>query len=121
MKKFTNRLIAFIPFMMLALVFVANPAFASGASIPQITAPKVDGQVSTMVGTILGYIQYAGIVIGVGTLIFVGIKYMQATGDQKGEIKNLAINYIIGAFLIFGAAAILEVVKNLVTGSGIIK
>ncbi len=55
-------------------------------------------------------------VIGVGTAlimaIILGMKYMVSAPDDKAQIKKHAVVYVIGAVVLFGAAGILEIIKN---------
>lgn len=58
------------------------------------------------VEVILGFIQFVGYAIAVGMLIYVGIKYVMASADEKANLKNAMIRYVIGAVLIAGATSI---------------
>lgn len=55
-------------------------------------------------------------IIGVGTAlimaIILGMKYMVSAPDDKAQIKKHAVVYVIGAVVLFGAAGILEIIKN---------
>lgn len=81
------------------------------------TAPK--GQTSEFTtwvvnkgGIVLGAFQAVGTTIAVVMLVWLGIKYIMASPDGKAEIKKQAFAYILGAVLLFGATAIIQVVKN---------
>lgn len=64
--------------------------------------------------TILGLIQYVGIIIAVIVLILTGVKYFTTPPSKRAEISKQFITYIIAAFLLFGASAILALIKNIV-------
>lgn len=51
-----------------------------------------------------------GIIVAVVVLLVLGIKYMMGSAAEKAEYKKTMIPYLIGAVLIFGAAAIARAV-----------
>lgn len=51
-----------------------------------------------------------GIIVAVVVLLVLGIKYMMGSAAEKAEYKKTMIPYLIGAVLIFGAAAIAKAV-----------
>lgn len=61
--------------------------------------------------------------IGVGTLLIVGlimgVKYMISGADEKANMKEKLIWYIIAAVLIFGAIGIYNIVVSVINKSGI--
>ena len=50
--------------------------------------------------------QWIGYAIAIGMLVFVGIKYVMASANEKADLKNSLIKYVIGAVLIAGAVTI---------------
>ena len=73
---------------------------------PTPTAP--DGG-DTIAGKILGFLQWAGYAIAVGIVIYIGIKYIMASADEKASLKSTVIKFFIGAFLIVNATTILNI------------
>lgn len=65
------------------------------------TATRIIGLVS--------YICYAAAVI---LLVTLGVRFMTASPEGKAEIKKSAVIYVVGAALVFAAAAILTIIKN---------
>ncbi len=63
-----------------------------------------DGKGKPVVEGILGVIQWSGYAIAVGAMIYLGIKYVLASADDKATLKGAAWKYILGALLISGAA-----------------
>ena len=61
---------------------------------------------STTANSILGAMQWIGYAVAVGMLVYVGIKYIMASADEKANLKNSLIRYVIGAVLIAGASTI---------------
>lgn len=69
------------------------------------TAIKGSGA-GTTASMVLGAMQWIGYAIAVGMLIYIGIKYVMASADEKANLKNAMIRYIIGAVLIAGGVTI---------------
>lgn len=115
MKKFVYKLIKILP-ILLTLALVATPMAVSANDLNGINIGNVSDPTGGKINTILGYIQFFGIAVALGMLIVIGIKYVIAdNADKQADIKNSAINYVFGAFCIFGAVAILQLVKSMVT------
>lgn len=70
------------------------------------TDSKASGFASDVGKTVLGVVQAAGVVISVIILVVLGIKYMLGSAEEKAEYKKSMIPYIVGAVIIFAAAAI---------------
>lgn len=64
------------------------------------------------VAIVLGAIQWIGYAIAVGMLIFIGIKYVMASADEKANLKNAMIRYVVGAVLIAGGVTIASWIFN---------
>lgn len=59
---------------------------------------------------ILGYIQYIGLAIFVGSIIFYGMQLVSADAAKTAEIKDKLILWIIAGVLIMGATQIVEII-----------
>ncbi len=70
-----------------------------------------------LIATSLNTIRIAGIAIAVIMLIVVACRYIIASAGDRADIKKYAMNYIIGALVLFGASGIITIVKNFVEGS----
>lgn len=64
-------------------------------------------------GRIIGVIQVVGTGIGIIMLLYIAIKYMIAAPSEKAEFKKTAINFVIGAVVLFAASGILGLIKNI--------
>ena len=62
---------------------------------------------------IYGIVQIVAMTVAIIMLIIIGIKYVSAAPEGKAELKKKAIIYIVGAMLLFGATAIVELLKNI--------
>ena len=98
-------LIALMSVSAFAAVQIGNvniePKESNGAN----TAENIGNQ-------IIGIIQVVGIIISVAVLMILGIKYMMGSAEEKAEYKKTFIPYIIGAVLLFAAAAFAQVIYN---------
>lgn len=98
MKKFMSI------FMTVAMLF-AMCSVASAISGFAVTASAPGGG-QVFANKILGFVQWVGYAIAIGMLIYVGIKYVMAAANEKADLKNSLIKYVIGAVLIAGATTI---------------
>lgn len=64
--------------------------------------------------SILGIIQVAGTGIAVIMLIVLGIRYIIASVEEKAQLKETLIPYVIGAILLFGGTNLLSIVIKFV-------
>lgn len=76
-------------------------------------------KISKIGGTITSYIKKIGIFISVGAAIVMGIKFVTASPEGKGQIKERIIPFVIGIVLIFGFSLVLQPVIDLVNSSGL--
>lgn len=102
--------------LVLAILLTVPTIFA--VQLPQINSGVVDSDQNSLIGRVLGLIQGIAVAIALGMLIIIGIQYVTATGEKKGQIKDTAINYLFGAVCIFAAVVILQGIKSLVDGIG---
>ena len=72
-----------------------------------------DSQMEKIGSVIISYITNAAMVIAVVMLAALGIKYMIGSAEEKAEYKKSLLPLVIGAVLVFGAAAIAKVIVAL--------
>ena len=93
-KVISIALIAIFAFMMLSQV-----AFASNVTTGQDIA-------------IINIAQIIGMGVAIIMLIVLAIQYIAAAPEGKAEIKKNSTIYIVGAIILFSAAALLQIIKN---------
>lgn len=98
-------LIAIIASSLNIVLGVAIPTIQSGGETP------LTGTVGKILG-IVAYICYAAAVI---MLLMLGISYATASPEGKAEIKKTAVQYVIGAAIVFAAGAILQIIRSVAT------
>lgn len=74
------------------------------------TAAKTS--VTTAVSTIITIIRIVGVCIAIVMLLAVSMKYMTAAAGEKAEIKKSAVQYVVGAVVLFGAVGILGIIND---------
>jgi len=100
--------------VLIVLAVVANFALAnSSIKIPSIKQVQ-GGKAESLVGQILGILQFVAVAIALAMLLVIGIKYITASPEGKADIKGTAIAYLIGAVCIFAAVGILNGIKDIV-------
>ena len=116
-KKCRKMFISFLIFILILFCF-SQAIFADWDpnfdTLSNGTAEKSGNMAMDIFGSIINITQLIGMGIAIIVLVVVGIQYVVAAPSEKAEIKNKSINFIIGAVLIFSAAAILQIVKMFV-------
>ena len=103
MKK-RMKILSFALIVMSILLMAT--VFASYDKLKGFTPSDQGTGAMNTVQVILGFVQFVGYAIAVGMLIYVGIKYVMASADEKANLKNALVRYVIGAVLIAGASAV---------------
>ena len=87
--------------LMIMILLLAIPsiifAFDPGIGNP---SPSVPSDIGTLAKKFLGAIQWIGYAIAIGMLIYIGVKYVMSAANEKANMKQALINYIIGALII---------------------
>lgn len=117
MKSVSMKKILAVLVIALLLVSVSSFTFAKSSTIfnpDDITASDSDaaGVIQDISGTILGIVQVVGVAVAVIMLVVLAIKYISAAPSEKADIKKSAFIYIIGALLLFGGVALLNIIQN---------
>lgn len=118
MKKNTIKIISIllIFFSIFTINIVSNADV--GSMISSFT-PNTDTEAAKTVNTVgqnvVGIIQVVGIAVSVGMLLFLGMKYVKAAPDEKANIKQASVIYIIGAVVLFAAVNIVKIIYTMAT------
>lgn len=70
-----------------------------------------------IISAVLSIVRTAGAGIAVVILMTIAAKYIMASAGDRADIKKYAVNYIIGAIILFGATGILGIVQKFVDAS----
>lgn len=103
--------------LVLILLSIGMQVYAADITPSKVTEhAKSDNAISTKVfsvsGQILRVVQAVATAIAIIMLIVLAIKYMTASPDGKADIKTTAYIYVVGAFILFGAASILGLIQT---------
>ena len=101
--------IATILMIIATVLMVSNMVMA--VSIPSASGGATSG-IAGPVTKIMGIVQYICYAAAVILLIILGVRFMVASPDGKAEIKKSAVIYVVGAFLVFAAGAILGILSG---------
>lgn len=92
----------------LVTVFCISTCLAS--NMPEIgtsALTKDDNGAGSFAKDMLKTIQYIGYAIAIGWFLYLGIKYVMASADEKANLKGGMIKMVIGIILIAGASTII--------------
>lgn len=122
------KIISAILIALMVLNIISNIALASnttgdpldiGSKITEIgKGNNTDTtKISTIGKTIVTIMQVIGVVVAIVILLVLGIKYMVGSAEEKAEYKKTMMPYVIGAFMIFGATTIVNVLYSVISGA----
>lgn len=113
MNKKTMKLISILLVAIMCAFCISSICFAA-----DIDPAKINGQddkvkvekIQNIGNQIATVIRNVGIVAAVIIIMYLGIKYMIGSAEEKAEYKKVFMPYLIGAVLLFGASAIAQAV-----------
>jgi TRAP-type C4-dicarboxylate transport system permease small subunit len=105
MKKVMSLVLTFALLMSMTATVFAIPTPNTG----KVTTSGM----SNVASNALGFVQWFGYALAVGMLLYIGIKYMMASANEKADLKKGSISYVIGAVIIFGATGLITIAQNL--------
>ncbi len=105
-----KKIISFAMAFILSMIMIMPYTCAIEISISGLKPAQPSG---IKAATILGVVQWIGYLIGIGMIIFVGIKYLLAGAGEKAKAKETLIPILIGAILITMGTAITAAVFSL--------
>lgn len=73
------------------------------------------GGLSSTIKNVIGVVQVICYSAAVIMLILIGVKFITASPEGKAEIKKAAIQYVIGAIIVFAAGTLLGIIANMST------
>lgn len=73
-------------------------------------------KVNSVTATIITAIRIIGVAVAVVMLLTVAMKYMTAAPGDKADIKKSAIQYVVGAIVLFGTVGLLEIISKFASG-----
>lgn len=114
-KSKVMRIISIALIVVFAVMMLSQVAFAADLDPHSFTTEDKSGAsnaVTNIIGSIINIAQIIGMGVAIIMLIVLAIQYIAAAPEGKAEIKKNATIYIVGAIILFAAAAILQIIKN---------
>lgn len=68
--------------------------------------------VKSVAGKIIGTMQWAGYAIAVIVMVYIGIKFVTSSADERASFKSVAWKYVLGAVLITSAVTLVNWIYN---------
>lgn len=123
MKK-TLKVIVIFLILILALVCISNETYSFGEMFEsaddflgtgssQSSGKINDSSLKSMSSTIYNVLLIVGVVIAVIYGLFIAIKLIMGSIDEKAKIKESLIPYVAGCVIVFGAFTIWGIVMNM--------
>lgn len=118
MSKKTIRIISTIFTVAVVLMLSTSTIFALSSPSGVNTNKTINGmnKVEDAGEGIVGAIRTVAILISVGVLMVLGIKYMMGSAEEKASYKKTMIPYLVGAILVFAAGVIAQAVFDFAQG-----
>ena len=95
-KILTLVITTFVIFSMFALTFVSNGVIRE----PSGELPSGSENATTFVTNLIEAMMWIGYALSVGMVIFIGIKYVIASADEKASMKGMLVKVFRGSFII---------------------
>ncbi len=117
----TKLIIALIVFAIILLLFIPIVNADNGGdfnpdtySPSRLTGDDTDKAVS-IVAPIFGAIRIIGIAISIIMLIYLGIRYMVGSVEERAEYKKTMIPMIIGMIFLFATSTIVGIIAEIIS------
>lgn len=117
-KKLSIALLFVLALSFMFNIYISNATYndkmktlVAPDGIPE-QATSASEKVTTVVSVIITIIRIVGVTIAIVMLLAVAMKYMTAAAGEKAEIKKSAVQYVVGAVVLFGAVGILGIVND---------
>lgn len=122
-NKIKNKKIISVLLTLILCFSIINPIYATGGIITSTVQPSLGegqnaGKIAEMVSQILGYLQFICWAIAVGMIMYIGIKYVMSAANERAELKNSSIRFVIGALMIGAASSVFTIIWNIANGLG---
>lgn len=103
-----------VPILVILICGICSQVCAlDGIGINPTPGGEVDGLNSTA-GSIIGTMQWIGYALAIIMMVYIGIKYITSSADDKASLKGTAWKYVLGAVLITSAVTIANWIYNLI-------
>lgn len=120
MKKCLIKILIISMYVMIISTFLINvvsmasvSSFSGSTSL--LSGTNAQKATTSIIGAVLDITRIVGVAAAIGVLIVIACKYLVASAGDRADIKKYAVNYVIGAFILFGASGILTIIRTFVS------
>ena len=99
-------------FVMTSEVFAFDWDGAIGDADEATGVEALNNSATNITGSILSVIKYVATGIALIMIVVIAAKYMLASAGDRADIKKHAVAYVTGAIILFGSAAIVEIIQQ---------
>lgn len=120
-NKLISKVIMILFVTFLAVSMFNNISLATGGNFDfsnfenQTASEQLMSPVETVMGGIIAAMRIVFTAIAFIMLMYIGIKYIAAAPGERAELKKSAVQFVVGAVILFGAAGILTVLQEVIT------
>lgn len=101
--------------MFLLSALMISIATCSYSIEPDKYKPKIDIELASVLKNVVGVVQMVGTGVAVIASIWLGIRYVLSSVDEKADIKKKLIPFVMGAIIFYGATGILQLIADVAT------
>lgn len=119
MKKYVTKIILLLLIALIIFSFISKVHAMSTADVIRnrftgAVNPKGADSIRKVLSVVLDVTRTVGAAVAIIILMVIGAKYIIASAGERADLKKYAVNYIIGALILFGASGILTMIKEFV-------
>ena len=117
MSKKTMKILTTIATILLIISMGTSIVAATSVGGMELSPNNANtGGITTIGNKVMGIIHVVGTIAAFAIVMFLGIKYMMGSPEEKAEYKKTMIPYIIGAVLLFAATTIANAIYTFASG-----
>lgn len=115
-KMFLILAMLIMIFAMTSEVFAEETGFSWDTAIDNADnatgVSALNKSATNITGSILSVVKYVATGIALIMIVIIAAKYMLASAGDRADIKKHAVAYVTGALILFGSAAIVEIIQQ---------
>lgn len=120
LKIFSIILIVTVLFSLPTVVFADqknnNPIIRD--TEPGLPGSDNNNQLTKVTNAVIGSMMWIGYACAIGMVVYIGIKYVLASADEKASLKGMLVKVVIGSFIIVLSLQITNLLISILGDSG---
>lgn len=120
MHNKTKKILKTLLTVAMLVVCFTSCVYAEDGIISEVLKGEVtpdDGGFGDILNKILGYVVWFGWFIAIAMIITVGIRYTMAPANERADLKNGSIRYIIGVLLLASLTTVFGAIMGIFSGT----